>query len=95
MVVTYFAYAYRKLDKDEEMIIVVFILFFGTILFVMLLWITLECSIIVVNNKKAHQLQVMFAFSGQTAWRKLVPKVLLQVGEEAGVHKRRNILSPL
>lgn len=75
VIVTFFAYFYVKTKADDSFIIVGFIFFFGFILVAMLLWITLECSVIGYNSLTILNLQTKFIFHLQMIMK--LPKIVL------------------
>ena len=66
--ITYFAYLIVKKIDSNNMFTSSFLAFFSVLLLGILLLITLECSVIVYNNKEIHKLQRMFCSHVQMAW---------------------------
>ena len=58
--ITYMAFIALKLDATKNIFASSFFAYFAFLLLTLLLWITLECSVLVVNNKETLKLQRIF-----------------------------------
>ena len=69
IVVTFMVYFLFNSNKENSLIVFSFFFFFGTIIMSILLWITIECAIIVYKNLVILQLQTTFAYNFQKMFK--------------------------